>query len=227
MKVKPQESLTRLDLPVEIWINIFRSLDVKSVQNAQLVCKKWLDFILNDVILSGEYRFATGLPSSTINIILAKRKKLKSVHFVHPYEYKVGVGVIGDETIFDYVDFKVCKDLKKVTFQMFDRIPSLPRWVLASSFWFDPYNKPESFGPELIVELTLHMAMHELESTHESSFELVTKKMTHLEKLKVLLYADVGNSIDYILPLLKGLQHCHSLHELEISCQPEDVHILR
>ena len=225
MEVHPQESLTRLDLPEEIWINIFRSLDIKSVQNAQLVCKKWLDFILNDVILSGEYRFATGLPSSTINSILAKRKKLKSVHFVHPYANKVGVGVVGDENIFDFVDFKVCKDLKKVTFQMFDRIPSLPRWVLASSFWFDPYNKPESFGPELIVELTLHMAMHELENTDESSFELVTKKMTHLEKLKVFLYA--GEDIDYILPLLKELQHCHSLHELEISCHPDDMHILR
>ena len=217
MEVEPQESLTRLDLPEEIWINIFRRLDIKSVQSSQLVCKKWLDFILNDVILSGEYRFATGLPSSTINSILAKRKKLRSVHF----------NVVEDECLFDFVDFKVCKDLKKVTFQMFDRIPSLPRWVLASSFWFDPYNKPESFGPELIVELTLHMAMHELESTHESSFELVTKKMTHLEKLKVLLYADVGNSIDYILPLLKGLQHCHSLHELEISCHPDYMHILR
>ena len=92
MKVKPQESPTRLDLPVEIWINIFRSLDVKSVQNAQLVCKKWLDFILNDVILSGEYRFSGDLPhlfSSQINGILAKRKKLRIVRFPHPFEYRV------------------------------------------------------------------------------------------------------------------------------------------
>ena len=79
MEVKPQESITRLDLPEEIWINIFRRLDVESVQNAQLACKKWLDFILNDVILSGEYRFAFGLTSSQINSILAKRKKLKRV----------------------------------------------------------------------------------------------------------------------------------------------------
>ena len=227
MKVKPQESVTRLDLPVEIWINIFRSLDVKSVQNAQLVCKKWLDFILNDVILSGEYRFATGLPSSQINSILAKRKKLKSVHFVHPYANKVGVGVVGDENIFDFVDFKVCKDLKKVTFQMFDRIPSLPRWVLASSFWFDPYNKPESFGPENTVELTLRPIrfIHESDNPDDSSIDLITKKMTHLEKLKVYLYAE--DNIDYILPLLKGLQHCHSLHQLEIFCSPEDINILR
>ena len=89
MEVEPQESLTSLDLPEEIWINIFRRLDAKSVKNAQLVCKKWLDFILNDVILSGEYRFATGLPASQINSILAKRKKLKIVRFPYPYEYKV------------------------------------------------------------------------------------------------------------------------------------------
>ena len=224
MEVKPQESLTRLDLPEEIWINIFRSLDIKSVQNAQLVCKKWLDFILNDVILSGEYRFATGLPSSTINSILAKRKKLKSVHFLHPYEYKVGVGVIEDETIFDYVDFKVCKDLKKVTFQMYNKIAPFPRWIGSSSFWFDPYNMPESFGPENTLELTLRI-MHGLQSPDESSIELVTKKMTQLEKLKVYLYG--VDNIDYLLPLLKGLQRCHSLHELEIFCQPEDVDILR
>ena len=111
MEVDSQESLTRSDLPEEIWIHIFRWLDIKSVQNSQLVCKKWLDFILNDVILSGEYTFVYGLSSLQINGILAKRKKLKSVHFVHPYANKVGVGVVGDETIFDFVDFKVCKDL--------------------------------------------------------------------------------------------------------------------
>ena len=89
MEVEPQESLTRLDLPEEIWINIFRRLDIKSVENSQLVCKKWLDFILNDVILSGEYRFSGDLLSSQINGILAKRKKLKIVRFPHPYEYRV------------------------------------------------------------------------------------------------------------------------------------------
>ena len=227
MEVEPQESQTRLDLPEEIWINIFRRLDVKCVKNAQLVCKKWLDFILNDVILSGEYRFATGLPSSQINSILAKRKKLKSVHFPHRFEYKDGVGIVEDEGIFDFVDFKVCKDLKKVTFQMFAKMPPLPQWVIATSAWFDPYNKPESFGPENTVELLLHMASyrHELESPEESSIELVTKKMTHLEKLKVYVYAE--DNIDYILPLLKGLQHCHSLHELEICCRPEDTNMNR
>ena len=89
MEVEPQEPLTRLDLPEEIWINIFRRLDIKSVQSSQLVCKKWLDFILNDVILSGEYRFSGDLLSPQINGILAKRKKLKTVRFPHPYEYRV------------------------------------------------------------------------------------------------------------------------------------------
>ena len=235
MEVNSQKLLTRLDLPEEIWINIFRRLDVKSVQNSQLVCKKWLDFILNDVILSGEYTFVYGLSSLQINGILAKRKKLKSVHFTGPYENK-NDRYAEHEVAFDLsyvvscVDFKVCKDLKKVTFQSFDKfgdfakMPPFPRWVIPSSFWFDPYNMPESFGPENTLELTLRI-MHGLQSPDESSIELVTKKMTQLEKLKVYLYG--VNNIDYLLPLLKGLQRCHSLHELEISCQPEDVHILR
>ena len=220
MEVEPQESQTRLDLPEEIWINIFRRLNVKSVQNAQLVCKKWLDFILNDVILSGEYRFSTGLPSSTINSILAKRKKLRSVHF----------NVVEDECLFDIVDFKVCKDLKKVTFHMVANMPPLPQWVIATSFWFDPNNKPETFGPENTVELYLRkFKLDELEILEASSIELVTKKMTHLEKLRVNLCAE--DNINFILPLLnviKGLRHCHSFHELEIGiCQPEDTTILR
>ena len=229
MEVEPQELLTRLDLPEEIWINIFRRLDVKSVKNAQLVCKKWLDFILNDVILSGEYRFRTGLPASQINSILAKRKKLKSVHFPHRFEYKVDIGIVEDESFFEFVDFKVCKDLKKVTFGMLAKMPPLPQWVIASSFWFDPYNKPESFGPENILELTLRkLEMGELEIPDESSSEFVLKKMTHLEKLRVNLRTE-GNS-DNILPLfhaIRRLQHCHSLHELEIFCQPEDTNMLR
>ena len=240
MEVNLQELLTRLDLPEEIWINIFRCLDVKSVQNSQLVCKKWLDFILNDVILSGEYTFVYGLSSLQINGILAKRKKLKSVHFTGPYENKNGLSRYAEhDDTFDLsyvvscVDFKVCKDLKKVTFQSFDKfddfakMPPFPRWVIPSSFWFDPYNKPESFGPENTVELTLRPIrfIHESDNPVDSSIDLITKKMTHLEKLKVYLYAE--DNIDYILPLLKGLQHCHSLHQLEIFCSPGDINILR
>ena len=161
---------------------------------------------------------------------MAKREKLKSVHFPHRFEYKDGVGIVEDEGIFDFVDFKVCKDLKKVTFQMIVKMPPLPQWVIATSVWFDPYNKPESFGPENIVELRLtKITMDELEIPDESSIELVTKKMTHLEKLRLNLYAE--DNIDFIPPLLnviKGLRHCHSLHELEIGiCQPEDTNILR
>ena len=87
------QELLNIDLPEEIWIHVFRYLDIKSKQNAELVCKKWLNFILNDVILSGEYKFSgdllTKLFSSQINGILAKRKKLKIVRFPHPYEYRV------------------------------------------------------------------------------------------------------------------------------------------
>ena len=66
------------DLPEEIWLKIFRYLDVKSLQNTQMVCKNWLNIILNDVILSGEYTLARTMISSVeINALLAKRSKLK------------------------------------------------------------------------------------------------------------------------------------------------------
>ena len=231
MEVDCQESLTSLDLPEEIWINIFRSLDVKNVQNAQLVCKKWLDFILSDVILSGEYRFKQGLSSSQINGILAKRKKLQIVQI--PNNYYVKFEYDEEQHMFDlrYVDFKVCKDLKKVICRQsvsydFIKMPSLPEWVVPSFFWFDPYNKPESFGPESTIELSLRLS-HELDLV-DSSLELVAKKMTHLETLQIYLYDDLNqDDIDYILPLLKGLQHCHSLQQLEIFCNPQDANILR
>ena len=120
MEVDSQESLTRFDLPEEIWIHIFRWLDVKSVQNAQLVCKTWLDFILNDVILSGEYTFVSkNVSSSQINGVLAKRKKLKIVRFPIPYqcfeEGDIPYEYVKDDTAFDtqYIDFEVCKDLNK------------------------------------------------------------------------------------------------------------------
>ena len=78
------QELLNIDLPEEIWIHIFRYLDIKSKQNAELVCKKWLNFILNDVILSGEYTFVTSaILSSQVNAFLAKRKKLKTVRFPH------------------------------------------------------------------------------------------------------------------------------------------------
>ena len=90
MEVDSQESLTRSDLPEEIWIHIFRWLDIKSVQNCQLVCKKWLDFILNDVILSGEYEFFSQEMSSTqVNVFLAKRKKIKIIRF--PVKVKIRI----------------------------------------------------------------------------------------------------------------------------------------
>ena len=68
-------SVTNIDLPEEIWIYIFRYLDIKSKQNAELVCKKWLNFILNDVILSGEYTFNVIHPisSSQVNDVLGEK----------------------------------------------------------------------------------------------------------------------------------------------------------
>ena len=231
MKVDPQESQTRFDLPEEMWIHIFRCLDVKSVQNAQLVCKTWLDFILNDVILSGEYTFVSkDMSPSQINGVLAKRKKLKIVRFPFPYqclkEGDIPYEYEKDCTAFDskYVDFVVCKDLKKVVVQStrsynrkFVKTFPLPRWLTPSLFWFDPSNKTVSFGPENIVELVLFI----MPDSVDPSLDLIAKKMTNLEKLSVCYSPEeTMEDIDFIVPLLKGLQNCRSLKKLEISCKP-------
>ena len=112
-----------LTLPEEIWVLIFRYLDITSLQNSQLVCKKWLDIILNDVVMSGEYTlYNNRLNSSQINTILAKRKKLQI--FRCP-DYRYYCRNTSDENARDmeeggltidlrFVNFKVCKDLKKV-----------------------------------------------------------------------------------------------------------------
>ena len=250
MEVDPRESQTRFDLPEEIWIHIFRCLDVKSVQNAQLVCKTWLDFILNDVILSGEYTFVSkDLSPSQINGVLAKRKNLKIVRFPFPYqclkEGDIPYEYEKDCTAFDskYVDFEVCKDLKKVVVQStrsynrkFVKTFPLPRWLTPSLFWFDPSNKTVSFGPENIVELILFI-MPETGNSVDPSLDLIAKKMTNLEKLSVhfspealgydinieaksITYPLCIEDVHFILPLLNGLQNCQSLHQLEISCNP-------
>merc|ERR1712223_99208 len=113
------------DLPEEIWCLIFRFLDKKSLHNSQLVCKKWLEIILNDVVLTGEYSLeASQLKSSTINTILAKRKKLKIFKCFRYYtfydesctddEWLEMVRIHDQERDLRFVDFKICKDLTKV-----------------------------------------------------------------------------------------------------------------
>jgi hypothetical protein len=72
---------TNVGLPEEIWSHIFRYLDIKSKQNAELVCKKWLNFILNVVILSGEYTFRTSeILSSIPSVSLSQLLTTSLVH---------------------------------------------------------------------------------------------------------------------------------------------------
>ena len=68
------------DLPEEIWSNIFRHLDSNSLQNAQMVCKNWLQIILNDVILSGKSTLASKkgkISQNNVDTFISKRPKLK------------------------------------------------------------------------------------------------------------------------------------------------------
>ena len=219
------QELLRIDLPEEIWIHIFRYLDIKSKQNAELVCKKWLNFILNDVILSGEYTLVTNsISSSQVNAILAKRKKLKTVRFPRllyrtedDYDEEHGF-------LFDIrnVNLKVCKDLKKVILRVksqFVKLPQkLPEWVHLRSFCFDPHNEPATFGPEHVVELELSIVNNiDKDNSVDSSLESVLKHMSHLEKLSVRFSRDYQDNTHFWLPILSGLQHSPNLHELDLK----------
>ena len=125
------------------------------------------------------------------------------------------------------IDFKVCKDLTKVICPQQDsgfiELPPLPQWVQPKLFWFDPSNQTVLFGPEHIVELYLFVRP-ENGILVDPSIELVAKKMTNLEGL-VYFEREAGiDNIDFIVPFLKGLQHCQSLHQLEMSFSPDSSH---
>ena len=81
MKVYFREpSYADFDLPEEIWSNIFRHLDAKSLRNSQMVCKNWLQIILNDVILSGKSTLAPEkgkISQNDVDTFIFKRPKLK------------------------------------------------------------------------------------------------------------------------------------------------------
>ena len=126
-----------------------------------------------------------------------------------------------------YIDFKVCKDLTKVICQQEDsgflKLPPLPRWVQPNLFWFDPSNQTVLFGPEHIVELYLFVRP-ENGILVDPSIELVAKKMTNLEELVYFEHEAGIDNIDFIVPFLKGLQHCQSLHKLEIGVNFDASH---
>ena len=217
-------SVTNIDLPEEIWIYIFRYLDIKSKQNAELVCKKWLNFILNDVILSGEYTLITNsISSSQVNAILAKRKKLKTVRFPRLL-YRHEGDFDEEHFLFDIknVNLKVCKDLKKVVLRVqrkFVKLPqNFPGWVRLKYFCFDPHNEPATFGPEHVVELELSIEDNiDKDNSVDSSLENVLKHMSQLEKLSVCFSRDYQDNSHFWQPILSGLEHSPNLHELDLK----------
>ena len=159
-----------------------------------------------------------------ITAVLAKRNKLKTVRFPE-LQYHVD-GDYDEEHgfLFDIrnLDLKVCKDLKKVVLRVnrqFVKLPpKLPEWVKLKYFWFDPHNKPATFGPEHVVELELSMKNNiEKDNSVDSSLESVLKHMPHLEKLSVWFSRDYQNNSHFWQPILSGLQLSQSLHELDLK----------
>ena len=98
----------------------------------------------------------------------------------------------------------------------------MPEWVRLKYFWFDPHNKPATFGPEHVVELELSIENNiDKDNSVDSSPESVLKHMSHLEKLSVCFSRDYQDNSHFWQPILSGLQHSQSLHELDLKIRGE------
>ena len=147
MKVDFREPIyADFDLPEEIWSNIFRHLDAKSLRNAQMVCKNWLQIILNDVILSGKSTLVHKkgkISQNDVDTFISKRPKLKVLRCPNTkFFLRIGtVDPIHKLTNACYfpslhcdlrnVDYSNCKDLKKVisSYFMMPKMDQLPEWT--------------------------------------------------------------------------------------------------
>ena len=238
MKVDYREPVfADVELPEEIWIIIFRHLDTKSLHNSQLVCKKWVQTILNDVILSGEYTLKNVNQSSQreMDSFVSKRTKLKilrcpSINFHWDIWHKL---CNPDVVLCDlrFVDYDYCKDLKKVISGYHTYLPyirELPEWASVQKVWFDPHNIPKRFVPENVISLAVRLASDN-DYLQDKSLEGIGKQMTHLETLIISFSRSVQNqsfleySQNYYFPLLMGLLTGQNLKQLEIWFTDEEL----
>ena len=227
-----------VDLPEEIWGLIFRFLDNNSLQNSQLVCRRWLEIILNDVVLTGKYNLMEmNVNSSQINNILIKRKKLKVLRCNH---HKYYVNTITDDEATNleedgitvdlrFVNFQVCKDLTKVIVRrnLTCVTPELPNWISWIEYCYNPQTQSPSycsknasiFSWENVVLLHLYLSPeNSTAGIIDESLEAIGNQMTNLEELSFWFSDDLKmENIGSIIPLLRGLQVCNKLKKLVLG----------
>ena len=228
------------DLPEEIWSNIFRHLDKKSLRNAQMVCKNWLQIILNDVILSGKSTLAAekgrSISQNDVDTFISKRPKLKVLRCPNTMFFlRIGtddpIHKLTNACYFPSlhcdlrnVDYSNCKDLKKVisSYFMMPKMDQLPEWTYVITIWFDPHNIPSKFEPKNVIQLGIKIKSEHSYVT-DQSLEPIGSQMVHLEKLFFSFSRSCQSPPEFCIPLLKGLQACDSLKQLEICLDDDEL----
>ena len=102
------------------------------------------------------------------------------------------------------------------------KIPALPEWTSVRKCCFDPHNKPEIFGPENIADMTIHIKSDSSYST-DLALEVAGNRMTQLEELYVYFSRSYQDNLDFCVPLIRGLQFCHSLKKLDLYLNDDEL----
>lgn len=141
------EEKQRINLPREIWIEIWSFLDFKTLQKTcTLVSKTWFEEIRNSTRLSGEMTLKTSWPwwnVKEINKVLSNWKKLRVLHMTMDKE------ITGFNLNEHYL-------LRKIIIPRSIPLEDLDDWAMSKKIWFDPKDyssKPLSL--ENVVDLEI------------------------------------------------------------------------
>jgi len=141
------EEEQRINLPREMWIEIWSFLDFKTLQKTcTLVSKTWLEEIRNSTRLSGEMTLKTSWPwwnVKEINKVLSHWKKLRVLHMTMDKEI----------TGFNLNEHFL---LRKIIIPKSIPLEDLDDWAMSKKIWLDPKDyssKPQSL--ENVVDLEI------------------------------------------------------------------------
>jgi len=141
------EEEQRINLPREMWIEIWSYLDFKTLQKTcTLVSKTWFEEIRNSTRLSGEMTLKTSWPwwnVKEINKVLSHWKKLRVLHMTMDKEI----------TGFNLNEHFL---LRKIIIPRSIPLEDLDDWAMSKKIWFDPKeysSKPQSL--ENVVDLEI------------------------------------------------------------------------
>jgi hypothetical protein len=105
---------------------------------------------------------------------------------------------------------------------MMPKMDQLPEWTYVRTIWFDPHNIPPKFEPENIIQLGIKIKSEHSYVT-DQSLEPIGSQMAHLEKLFFSFSRSCQSPPEFCIPLLKGLQACDSLKQLEICLDDDEL----